>query len=113
MAWRFHFPIRKYDFKTSRSFDHNNIIIVGDVKFHLDVDSNLDARKFKDSLATCGYVQHVNEPTHQKGHTLNVVITKDLTDKIGKLEGTDPVLCDNAGNISGDHYAISFLTQML
>ena len=82
------------------SIDHNNIIIVGDVNFHIDVDSNLDARKFKDSLAT-------------KGHTLDVVITKDLKDIIGKLEVTDPVLCDKAGNISGDHYAISFLTQML
>ena len=95
------------------SIDHNNIIIVGDVNFHLDVDSNHDARKFKDSLATCGFVQHVNEPTHQKGHTLDVVITKDLKDIIGKLEVTDPVLCDKAGNISGDHYAISFLTQMV
>ena len=41
------------------------------------------------------------------------MITKDLKDIIGKLEVTDPVLCDKAGNISGDHYAISFLTQML
>ena len=95
------------------SIDHNNIIIVGDVNFHLDVNSNLDARKFNDSLATCGLVQHVNEPTHQKGHTLDVVITKDSNDIISKLEVTDPVLCDKAGNISGDHYAISFLAQML
>ena len=29
------------------SIDHNNIIIVGDVNFHLDFDSNLDARKFR------------------------------------------------------------------
>ena len=95
------------------SIDHNNIIIVGDVNFHLDVNSNLDAHKFNDLLATCGLVQHVNEPTHQKGHTLDVVITKDSNDIISKLEVTDPVLCDKAGNISGDHYAISFLAQML
>ena len=56
---------------------------------------------------------HVNEPTHQKGHTLDVVITKDSNDIISKLEVTDPVLCDNAGNISGYHYAISFFAQML
>ena len=76
------------------SIDHNNIIIVGDVNFHLDVNSNNDARKFNDSLATCGLVQHVNEPTHQKGHTLDVVITKDSNAIISKLEFTDPVLCD-------------------
>ena len=79
------------------SMDHNNIIIVGNVNFHLDVNSNIDARKFNDSLATRGLVQHVDEPTHQKGHTLDVVITKDSNDIISKLEVIDPVLCDKAG----------------
>ena len=35
-------------------------IIVGDVKFHLDSDTNTDAHRFKDSLSTCGLKQHVN-----------------------------------------------------
>ena len=29
--------------------DHTDSIIVGDVNFHLDSDSNTDARRFKDS----------------------------------------------------------------
>ena len=54
----------------------------------------------------------MNEPTHQNGHTLNVVITKDSGDIIDNLEVTDPALCDKTGNISGDHYAISFSAHM-
>ena len=65
-----------------RLIDHNHIIIVVDVNFHLDVDSNIDAHKFNDSLATCGLVKHVNDPTHQKGHTLDVLTTKDSNDII-------------------------------
>ena len=89
-------------------------IIVVDVKFHLDSDTNTDAHRFKDSLSTCGLKQHVNEPTHIKGHTLDVVITnEDSNDITQKLDVTDPVLCDRSGNISGDHYAISFSARLL
>ena len=92
--------------------DLTDSIIVGDVNFHLDSDSNTDACRFKDSLSTCGLRQHVNEPTHQKSHTLDVVITKDSGNIIDILEVTDPALCDKSGNISGDHYAISFSAHM-
>ena len=88
-------------------------IIVGDVNFHLDSDTNTDAHRFKDSLSTCGLKQHVNEPTHIKGHTLDVLITnEDSNDIIPKLEMTDPVLYDTSGNISSDHYAISFSARL-
>ena len=88
-------------------------IIVGDVNFHLDSDTNTDAHRFKDSLSTCGLKQHVNEPTHIKGQTLDLVITnEDSNDTIQKLEVTDPVLCDTSGNISGDHYAISLSARL-
>ena len=68
---------------------------------------------FKDSLSTCGLKQHVNEPTHTKGHTLDVVITNEDSDNIiQNIAVTDPVLCDTSGNISGDHYAISFSARL-
>ena len=92
--------------------DHTDSIIVGDVNFHLDSDSNTDACWFKDSLSACGLRQHVNEPTHQKSHILDVVITKDSGNIIDNLEVTDPALCDKSGNISGDYYAISFSAHM-
>ena len=92
----------QYGFKTSGFFrewisfvepmttNHTDSIIVGDVNFHLDSDSNTDACRFKDSLSTCGLRQYVIGPTHQKGHTLNVVITKDFDNIIDNLEVTDP-----------------------
>ena len=68
--------------------------------------------RFKDSLSACGLRQHMNEPTYQKGQTLDVVITKDSDNTIDNLEVTDPALCDKSGNISGDYYAISFSAHM-
>ena len=84
--------------------DHTDSIIVGDVTFHLDSDSNTDAHRFKDSLSTCGLRQHVIEPTHQNCHTLDSVITKDSDNIIDNLEV--------AGNTCVDYYAISFLAHI-
>ena len=88
-------------------------IIVGDLNVHLDSDTNADAHRFKDSLFTCGLKQRFNEPTHIKGHTLDVVITNEDSDNSMQNQAvTDPVLCDTSGNISGDHYAISFSARL-
>ena len=43
-----------------------DIMLVGDVNFHLDSGTNTDASRFKDSLSSCGLKQHVNEPTQKK-----------------------------------------------
>ena len=86
--------------------------IIGDLNFHLDSKDNADTRKFLDTLAETGLTQHVVNPTHQRGHTLDVVITKDVGSLITDVSVTDPGLCDRDGNLSGDHYAISFTTQL-
>ena len=52
-------------------------IIVGDLNFHLDNPKNHDASKFHGLLQFCGMQQHVHETTHFRGHTLDVVITRD------------------------------------
>ena len=53
--------------------------------------------------------------TTKKGwicHTIDVVITKYSDNIIDNLVMTGPALCDKSGNISGDHYAISFSTHV-
>jgi len=85
----------------------HELYIVGDMNFHLDSPRDPDTLKFTDSLQTCDFMQHVTGPTHQKGHTLDVVITKNTTNNLHVCI-TDPVLCDQNGNVSGDHFAIQF-----
>ncbi len=53
-------------------------------------------------------MQHVKEPTHVRGHTLDVVITRDIVDTVFNVVVTDPGLSVSSGNISKDHYAVIF-----
>ena len=85
-----------------------NLIIVGDLNFHLDSKSDRDAARFTSVLQSFGLRQHVQEPTHIRGHTLDVVITRDDSDIVSELQVTDPGVCDNHGHLTCDHYAVSF-----
>ena len=57
----------------------NDVIITGDLNFHLDNANDADAVRFNGTLEAHGLVQHVVGPTHKKGHTLDVVITRDIS----------------------------------
>lgn len=52
------------------------ILLTGDYNVHVDVTSDYDAMKFADLLECFGLVQHVTEPTHEDGHTLDLIITR-------------------------------------
>jgi exonuclease III len=83
-------------------------LIVGDVNYHLDVPDDADTRKFITILDSCGLKQHVDKPTHKKGHTLDVLITKDTSLFATNISVSDPCLFNNHGKPSGDHFAITF-----
>ena len=88
------------------------IIIVGDLNLHLDINTNPHTRQFTNLLACSGLKQHVNEPTHILGHTLDILITRDTSDVVCNVEVVDIGLSDNDGNVIRDHYAITcFITQ--
>ncbi|KAH3772217.1 hypothetical protein DPMN_173555 [Dreissena polymorpha] len=53
-------------------------------------------------------MQHVKEPTHVRGHTLDAVITRDTVDTVSNVVVTDPGLSVGSGNFSKDHYAVIF-----
>ena len=46
----------------------------------MDVPNDTDALKFLDLLESLGLEQHVTEPTHIRGHTLDLVITRKIED---------------------------------
>ena len=51
-----------------------NFILAGDINIHMDVDYSY-ANQFKDILDTFNMIQHVDFPTHIKGHTLDIVVS--------------------------------------
>ena len=52
------------------------LLIVGDFNIHVD-SSNNESQSFLDILNANGLIQHVKSSTHQKGHTLDLVITRE------------------------------------
>jgi len=52
-----------------------NIYCFGDLNIHLDI-ANGASLKFADILNDHDLVQHIDEPTHLQGHTIDVVITR-------------------------------------
>ena len=52
------------------------LLIVGDFNIHAD-SSNNESQGFLDILNANGLTQHVTNPTHQGGHTLDLVITRE------------------------------------
>ena len=75
------------------------VIISGDVNFHLETDDSMvdSLRQIWDSF---NLVQHVHLPTHEKGHTLDLVLTHISALNVRNLIVEDVQL--------SDHYLISF-----
>ena len=51
-------------------------LIVGDFNVHIDIPSKYDSRRFLGSLTETGFQQHVHQPTHKDGHTLDLIISR-------------------------------------
>ena len=50
--------------------DMHDIIITGDLNFHLDIPTQLDVKRFSETLCDRGMKQLVNEATHSKVETI-------------------------------------------
>ncbi len=51
------------------------VIFCGDYNFHMNKPDNNKAQKFKEILDTFELIQHINESTHNKGNTLDLIIS--------------------------------------
>ena len=74
-------------------------LILGDFNFHLNKSGDINANKFKSLLDQHNLAQHVDEPTHIAGNTLDLVITsRDLN--------VNDVRTDHS--ITSDHFSVLF-----
>lgn len=76
------------------------LILLGDFNLHVDIPSNHDATKFLNILESTNLLQHVNLPTHQNGHTLDLVITRSTGLGVHGI-GTN-------SSVSSDHLTVTF-----
>jgi len=52
------------------------MIMMGDLKLHLDVTLDPNAVRFQTAIESYGMLQHISSPTHRAGHLLVVLITR-------------------------------------
>ena len=53
------------------------LCITGDFNLHIDDPTDAYGCQFNDLLSSYGLVNHITFPTHQAGHTLDLVITQN------------------------------------
>ncbi|XP_068731185.1 uncharacterized protein [Montipora capricornis] len=68
----------------------------GDLNSYVDDKVNSDALNFLDVLESLGLQQHVNDPTHIHGHTLDLVITRVADNIIREKPHVDRYFSDHA-----------------
>ena len=61
------------------------IIITGDFNIHVDDLSDHNAIILLDMLECFGLQQHVNQPTHRLGHTLDLIISRKTENIVGNV----------------------------
>ena len=82
---------------------NEDFIIAGDVNVHTETD-DCSSRKFKGLLDQFDLIQHVQEPTHLKGHTIDVVISPNKKAYVHDLKVRS--------NDLGHHHLIEFDVQV-
>ena len=83
------------DFLTFINSFGSKILMLGDFNIHVDTPNKWDAKRFLMSIETAGLYQHIHEPTHKDGHTLDLVLTRP-EDNLVK--------CTSVGPRPSDHH---------
>ena len=79
------------------------LIITGDFNIHMDIPD--ESTQFSELLETFSLVQHVRQPTHEKGHTIDLIITRSSD----QIVSSDPV----SDELFSDHFSISCSLSLL
>ena len=81
-----------------------HLLICGDFNIHVDNLHNADARTLYDLLESAGLQQVISEPTHTRGHTLDLLIVRESDDSI-----KDVTILPT---MPSDHAAITFTVAL-
>ena len=94
------------DFIDHHTTTSGRLLVVGDLNLHLDNEKDRNASAFRDLMHSLNLYQHVHEPTHDRGHILDVVVTS--TDDSSLIEGLSVLPFARS-----DHHLLSFYSPMV
>ncbi|XP_044167326.1 uncharacterized protein LOC122951369 [Acropora millepora] len=88
------------DYLESLVMSSEPLLILGDFNIRMDLPDGTDCRNMSDLLVSMGLKQHVLQPTHELGHTLqlDLIITR-ISDNI--IAG-----CPYTGELFSDHFPV-------
>ena len=84
--------------------NHQNLVILGDFNIHTQDLTNPDLLEYNDTVEALGLRQHIMEPTHKKGNTLELIYTESID--------TVEVLHAFIGNFILDHRLFGVVLQL-
>ena len=58
--------------------DHQNLRLLDNFNIHTQDLTNLDLLKHSDTMEALGLRQHIIEPTHKEGNTLDLIYTESI-----------------------------------
>ena len=99
-------------FLTKHVCSADELIITGDLNFHLDKPTNTYTRKFNLMVDEFGLKQKIIEPTHTAGHTLDILMAREESKLIHDFNVADPCLHNDEGKRIKDHFAIHWTLNM-
>ena len=73
----------------------SELVISGDFNFHVDSPNETNSKSFLRLLESFGLKNHVAFPTHIRGHTLDLLITRSDSDIVMSVEFDPPFLSDH------------------
>lgn len=68
-----------FDFLSDLSTRVNHVLIIGDFNIHVNTPNKSLPKAFLSHMDTLGYIQHIHEPTHKDGNTLDLVLSRGIT----------------------------------
>jgi hypothetical protein len=83
------------NFIDERILVKEELMICGDFNFHLDDSNCKDASSFTSLLSSYGLQQHIDVPTHTRGHTLDLIITRFTDSFIQDVSVKDMIFSDH------------------
>ena len=92
----------------------HEILLTGDINFHLDCKTSSSTKQFLSTLDSCNFSQHVDAPTHICGHTLDFVATLENSPiLLERPKVLNTLITDSKSGKLLDHFAVIFHIQLL
>lgn len=89
------------------------VILAGDFNLHLDSPQDSNVSRFLDILDSANLLQHITTPTHKRGHTLDLLISRAEENLVHDIKVLPDIYSDHRVITSTLNYSKPPITDVL